>query len=142
PRRSCKRCASRTSSGRASTPSPSRTRPSGRRCKVFRQTRPPAARPRRRPHREPSASAATGGVTSARRRRRAHVLLEKKRLLITGVLTPQPIAFAIAQVCQEQGAEIVLTGFGRGMGLTEKSARRLPSGADVLEMDANDPSHV
>jgi meromycolic acid enoyl-[acyl-carrier protein] reductase len=70
------------------------------------------------------------------------VLLEKKRLLITGVLTPQSIAFATAQVCQEQGAEIVLTGFGRGMGITEKSARRLPSGADVLEMDANDPSHV
>jgi enoyl ACP reductase len=70
------------------------------------------------------------------------VLLEKKRLLITGVLTPQSIAFATAQVCQEQGAEVVLTGFGKGMGLTQKSARRLPAGADVLEMDANDPAHV
>jgi enoyl-[acyl-carrier protein] reductase I len=70
------------------------------------------------------------------------VLLEQKRLLITGVLTPQSIAFATAQVCQEQGAEVVLTGFGKGMGLTEKSARRLPAGADVLEMDANDPGHV
>jgi meromycolic acid enoyl-[acyl-carrier protein] reductase len=70
------------------------------------------------------------------------VLLEKKRLLITGVLTPQSIAFATAQVCQEQGAEVVLTGFGKGMGLTEKSARRLPAGADVLEMDANDPGQV
>ncbi|HEV8563731.1 MAG TPA: enoyl-ACP reductase FabI [Actinomycetota bacterium] len=70
------------------------------------------------------------------------MLLEQKRLLITGVLTPQSIAFATAQVCQEQGAEVVLTGFGKGMGLTEKSARRLPAGADVLEMDANDPGHV
>jgi enoyl ACP reductase len=70
------------------------------------------------------------------------VLLDKKRLLITGVLTPQSIAFATAQVCQEQGAEVVLTGFGKGMGLTQKSARRLPAGADVLEMDANDSSHV
>jgi enoyl ACP reductase len=70
------------------------------------------------------------------------VLLDKKRLLITGVLTPQSIAFATAQVCQEQGAEVVLTGFGKGMGLTEKSARRLPASADVLEMDANDPAQV
>ena len=70
------------------------------------------------------------------------MLLEGKRLLITGVLTPQSIAFATAQVCQEQGAEVVLTSFGRAMGLTEKSARRLPTPADVLEMDANDPAQV
>lgn len=70
------------------------------------------------------------------------MLLEKKRLLITGVLTPQSIAFAAAQVAQEQGAEIVLTSFGKAMGLTEKSARRLPTPADVLEMDVNDPAHV
>jgi meromycolic acid enoyl-[acyl-carrier-protein] reductase len=70
------------------------------------------------------------------------MLLEGKRLLITGVLTPQSIAFAAAKVAQEQGAEIVLTGFGRAMSLTEKSARRLPSPPDVLEMDVNEPSHV
>ena len=70
------------------------------------------------------------------------MLLEGKRLLITGVLTPQSIAFATAQVCQEQGAEVVLTWFGRAMSLTEKSARRLPTPADVLEMDANDPAQV
>ena len=70
------------------------------------------------------------------------MLLEKKRLLITGVLTPQSIAFSAAQVAQEQGAEIVLTGVGRGMGLTEKCARRLPDPPDVLEMDANDPAQI
>ncbi len=70
------------------------------------------------------------------------MLLEKKRLLITGVLTPQSIAFATAQVCQEQGAEILLTGFGKGMGLTEKSARRLPTPVDVLELDVNEPEHL
>jgi enoyl-[acyl-carrier protein] reductase I len=70
------------------------------------------------------------------------VLLEKKRLLITGVLTPQSIAFAAAQACQELGAEIVLTGFGRGMSLTEKVAKRLPDPPDVLEMDANDPTQI
>ena len=70
------------------------------------------------------------------------MLLQGKRLLITGVLTPQSIAFATAQVCQEQGAEVVLTSFGRAMSLTEKSARRLPTPADVLEMNANDPAQV
>jgi enoyl ACP reductase len=70
------------------------------------------------------------------------VLLQDRRLLITGVLTPQSIAFEVARVAQEQGAEILLTSFGRAMGLTEKTARRLPDPPDVLEMDANDPSHV
>jgi meromycolic acid enoyl-[acyl-carrier protein] reductase len=70
-------------------------------------------------------------------------LLEKKRLLITGVLTPQSIAFHVARICREQGADLVLTSFGRAMGLTEKSARRLPGEAPpVLELDANDPSHI
>jgi meromycolic acid enoyl-[acyl-carrier-protein] reductase len=70
------------------------------------------------------------------------VLLEDKKLLITGVLTPQSIAFAVARAAQEEGAELVLTGFGRGMSLTERSARRLSDTPDVLELDVNDPSHV
>ena len=70
------------------------------------------------------------------------MLLEDKRLLITGVLTPQSIAFAVARFAQTEGAEVVLTAFGRGMGLTERTARRLPTPADVLEMDVNDPAHV
>jgi len=70
------------------------------------------------------------------------MLLEDKRLLITGVLTPQSIAFAAAQACQEQGATIVLTNFGRTVSLTEKVAKRLPDPPDVLEMDANDPEQI
>ncbi|MDQ3990861.1 MAG: enoyl-ACP reductase FabI [Actinomycetota bacterium] len=69
-------------------------------------------------------------------------LLEDKRLLITGVLTPQSIAFSVAGAVQEQGAEVLLTGFGRGLALTERSARRLPQAADVLEMDATDPQAI
>lgn len=70
------------------------------------------------------------------------MLLEGKRLLITGVLTPQSIAFAVAKTAQEEGAEVVLTSFGKAMSLTEKSARRLPTAVDVLEMDVNDPEHI
>ena len=64
------------------------------------------------------------------------MLLEGKKLLVTGVLTRESIAYSAAQSLQEQGAEIVLTSFGRAMGLTEKSAKRLPNPVDVLEMDA------
>jgi len=70
------------------------------------------------------------------------MLLKDKRLLITGVLTPQSIAFAVAQAAQEEGAEIVLTSFGKAMSLTEKSAKRLPTPADVLEMDATNDEHI
>jgi meromycolic acid enoyl-[acyl-carrier-protein] reductase len=70
------------------------------------------------------------------------MLLDGKRLLITGVLTPQSIAFAAARSCQEQGAELVLSSFGRMTSLTEKSAKRLPSPPDVLELDVNEPDHI
>ncbi len=70
------------------------------------------------------------------------MLLEGKRLVITGVLTDSSIAWHTARVALEQGAEIVLTGFGRGMTLTERVAARLPSRPDVLELDINDPAHM
>jgi len=69
-------------------------------------------------------------------------VLSGKKLLITGVLTPQSIAFSVARAAQEEGAEIVLTGFGRGKSLTERSARRLPTTPDVLELDVTDPAQV
>jgi enoyl-[acyl-carrier protein] reductase I len=65
------------------------------------------------------------------------VLLKGKRLVVTGVLTDDSIAFHTARVAQEEGAEIVLTGFGRGRRLTERSAKRLPDPPDVYELDIN-----
>lgn len=70
------------------------------------------------------------------------MLLEGKKLLITGVLTDDSIAWHTARVAQEEGAEIVCTGFGRGLRLTERSVQRLPNECDVLELDINDPAHV
>ncbi len=54
-------------------------------------------------------------------------LLEGKRLLVTGVLTDSSIAFHVARLAQQEGAEVVLTSFGRQMTLTQAIARRLPS---------------
>jgi meromycolic acid enoyl-[acyl-carrier protein] reductase len=61
-------------------------------------------------------------------------LLEGKRILVTGVLTDASIAFHVARLAQEQGAEVVLTGFGR-MSLVERIASRLPDPAPVIELD-------
>jgi enoyl ACP reductase len=70
------------------------------------------------------------------------VLLEGKRLVITGVLTDDSIAWHTARVAQEQGARLVLTGFGRSLRLTERSAQRLPEPPDVLELDINRPEDM
>ena len=68
-------------------------------------------------------------------------LLEGKRLLITGVITDSSIAFHAARVAQEQGATVVLTGFGR-MSLVERIAKRLPAEAPVIELDVTNPEHL
>ncbi len=70
------------------------------------------------------------------------MLLDGKRLLVTGVLTEDSLAFSVARLAQQQGAELVLTSFGRPMSLTRRSARRLPEPPDVLELDVTDPEHV
>ena len=69
------------------------------------------------------------------------MLLKGKRILVTGVLTPQSLAFAIAELALSEGAEVVLTGFERAMSLTERSARRLSPVPDVLELDVINPAH-
>lgn len=69
------------------------------------------------------------------------MLLEGKKILVTGVLTPQSIAFGIAEKAQQEGAELVLTGFGRALSLTERSARRLSKVPPVLELDVTDSAH-
>jgi|SRR4051812_14245049 enoyl-[acyl-carrier protein] reductase I len=64
-------------------------------------------------------------------------MLDDKKLLITGVVTRDSIAYHVAERAQELGAEIVLTGFGRARRLTERAARTLPAPPDVLELDVN-----
>jgi len=62
-------------------------------------------------------------------------LLEGKRILVTGVLTDQSIAFHVARLAQQEGAQVVLTSFGRTMGLTRRSSGRLPAPAPIVELD-------
>ena len=62
-------------------------------------------------------------------------ILDGKRVLVTGVLTDASIAFHVARLAQEEGATVVLTGFGRALSLTRRIAGRLPSEAPVVELD-------
>ncbi len=67
------------------------------------------------------------------------MILKGKKILITGVLTPQSIAFGVAALAQQEGAEIILTSFGRAKSLTERSAKRLDPVPEVLELDVSKP---
>jgi meromycolic acid enoyl-[acyl-carrier protein] reductase len=69
-------------------------------------------------------------------------MLAGKRLLVTGVVTKDSIAWEVARQAQEAGAEVVLTGFGRAKRMTVRAAERLPEPVDVLELDVNDPDHL
>ncbi len=62
-------------------------------------------------------------------------ILEGKRILVTGVLTDASIAFHVARIAQEEGAQVVLSSYGRVLRLTERIAGRLPQSAPVIELD-------
>ncbi len=70
------------------------------------------------------------------------MLLEGKKLLITGVLDRRSIAYSVAEEAQKAGAEIVLTSFGRVKNITDMMAKRLPTRPDVLELDATKPDDM
>ncbi|GIG59606.1 enoyl-[acyl-carrier-protein] reductase [NADH] [Longispora fulva] len=68
-------------------------------------------------------------------------ILEGKRILVTGVLTDASIAFHVARLAQQEGATVVLTGYGR-LSLVRRIAQRLPQPAPVVELDVTDAEQV
>ena len=68
-------------------------------------------------------------------------LLDGKRLLVTGVITADSIAFSIARLAAAEGAQVVLTGYGR-MSLVERVARKLPGPPPVVELDVANTEHL
>jgi len=69
-------------------------------------------------------------------------LLEGKKILVTGVLTDSSIAFHVARLAQQEGAEVVLTSFGRQMRITSTIARRLPTTPPVVELDVTSEENL
>ena len=70
------------------------------------------------------------------------MILEGKKILVTGIVNRHSIAFSIAERAQAQGAEVLLTSFGRVKRMTERSATRLEPAPDVLELDVNSDDDV
>lgn len=68
-------------------------------------------------------------------------ILDGKRVLVTGVITDSSIAFSVARLAQEEGAQVVLTGYGR-LSLVNRIAARLPKPAPVIELDVTNPEHL
>lgn len=69
-------------------------------------------------------------------------ILEGKNILVTGVLTDSSIAFHIARIAQEEGANVLLTSFGRALSITTRISARLPKPAPVLELDVTSVEHL
>lgn len=69
-------------------------------------------------------------------------LLDGKNIVITGVLTDASLAYGVAVLAQQEGANIVLTGAGRALSLTERTARKLPQPVDVFELDVTNTEHL
>jgi enoyl-[acyl-carrier protein] reductase I len=69
-------------------------------------------------------------------------ILQDKNILVTGVLTESSIAFHIARVAQEEGANVILTSFGRALSITTRISARLPKPAPVIELDVTSVEHL
>jgi enoyl-[acyl-carrier protein] reductase I len=73
--------------------------------------------------------------------RRRMGLLDGKKIVITGVMTDASLAYGVARTALTEGAEIVLTGAGRALSLTKRTARKLGDDLDVYELDVTVPAH-
>jgi enoyl ACP reductase len=69
-------------------------------------------------------------------------ILDGKRILVAGVTMDSSIGFAVARVAQEQGATVLVSNFGRALGITRRIVKRLPQEPPVLELDVTDEGHL
>ena len=69
-------------------------------------------------------------------------ILDGKRILVAGVTMDSSIGFAVARIAQQQGATVLVSNFGRALGITKRIAKRLPSEPPVLELDVTDDDHL
>jgi enoyl-[acyl-carrier protein] reductase I len=70
------------------------------------------------------------------------MLMEGKRILVTGITNDASLAFPVARIAQEEGAEVVLSSFGRVMSITKRAARRLPIEPSIIELDVSNQADL
>ena len=69
-------------------------------------------------------------------------ILDGKRILVAGVTMDSSIGFAVARVAQQEGATVLVSNFGRALGITKRIVGRLPEPAPVIELDVTNPEHL
>jgi len=70
------------------------------------------------------------------------VLLDEKRVVITGVRDESSLGYAVAELAQEWGAEVVLTAPGRALEATTEVAAHLSPPPPVIELDVTDEEQL
>ncbi|MFM9054623.1 MAG: enoyl-ACP reductase FabI [Solirubrobacterales bacterium] len=69
-------------------------------------------------------------------------MLNGKKVIFTGIVNGDSIAFVAAKKAIISGAEIMVTAFPRDRELTEEAAAKLPEKVEVVELDVTDPDHL
>lgn len=69
-------------------------------------------------------------------------ILDGKNILVAGVTLNTSIGFAAAKVAQEQGATVVVSNFGRAMGITRRVIKKLPTEPALLELNVSDDDQL
>ena len=70
------------------------------------------------------------------------MILKGKNILIAGMSDRRSIGYSIAVEAQKEGAELILTSFGRMMSITQMTAKKLDPIPEILEMDVQKPSDI
>jgi enoyl-[acyl-carrier protein] reductase I len=69
-------------------------------------------------------------------------ILDGKNIVVTGVLTDASLAYGVAKLALAEGAQVMLTGAGRGLSITERTARKLSTEIKVVEFDVTVNEHI
>jgi enoyl-[acyl-carrier protein] reductase I len=69
-------------------------------------------------------------------------ILEGKNVLVAGVTMNTSIGYRVAELAQAEGANVVVSNFGRAMGITARVLKRLDPVPPLIELDVTDPEHL
>jgi enoyl-[acyl-carrier protein] reductase I len=69
-------------------------------------------------------------------------ILEGKNILVAGVTLDTSIGFHVARIAQEQGANVLVSNFGRAMSLTGRVIKKLDPVPPLLEVDVTSEEHL
>jgi enoyl-[acyl-carrier protein] reductase I len=69
-------------------------------------------------------------------------ILEGKNILVAGVTLDTSIAFHVARIAQAEGANVIVSNFGRAMSLTGRVIKKLDPVPPLLEVDVTNDEHL